>query len=71
MEESMKLSRGLNLAVNAVIVSGFILIAAGVLYWLYGLVQKYQLSLPIVLASFGFVILLFGLIGARLATALE
>jgi len=60
-----------NVAVNAVIAAGFLLVAAGALYWLYGVVERYQFSPPLVVVSFGFVLLLFGLVGARLATAME
>jgi hypothetical protein len=64
-------SKTLNTAFNAVVAAGFLLLIAGTLYWLYGLTQRFNLDLPLTLALFGFVILMFGILGARLATAMQ
>jgi hypothetical protein len=64
-------SRTLNAAFNAVVAAGFLLLIAGTLYWLHGLTQRLNLDLPLTLALFGFVILMFGILGARLATAMQ
>ena len=61
----------LNTALNAVILAGFLLLVAGVLYWLYGLTQRFGLDLPLILVLFGFVILIFGIVGAKLASVMQ
>jgi hypothetical protein len=61
----------LNTAINAVVVLGFLLLVAGTLYWVYGLTQRFELELPLTLALFGFFILIFGILGAKLATAMQ
>jgi hypothetical protein len=61
----------LNTAINAVVAGGFLLLVAGTLYWVYGLTQRFDLELPLTLALFGFFILIFGIMGARLATAMQ
>lgn len=71
MAMSEKSAKTLNTAINAVIAAGFLLLVAGTLYWLYGLVERFELDLPLTLALFGFVILIFGIVGARLATAMQ
>ncbi len=68
-EKSTK--RTLNTAINAVVAAGFLLLATGTLYWVYGLIQRFGLDLPLTLALFGFFILIFGILGARIATAMQ
>jgi hypothetical protein len=71
MEMSEKSKKTLNTAINAAVATGFLLLVAGTLYWVYGLTQRFGLDLPLTLALFGFFILIFGILGARLATAMQ
>jgi len=68
-EKSTK--KTLNTAINAVVAAGFLLLVSGTLYWVYGLTQRFDLDLPLTLALFGFFILIFGIMGAKLATAMQ
>jgi hypothetical protein len=68
---SEKSKKTLNTAINAAVATGFLLLVAGTLYWVYGLTQRFGLDLPLTLALFGFFILIFGILGARLATAMQ
>jgi hypothetical protein len=53
------------------VAAGFLLLVSGTLYWVYGLTQRFDLDLPLTLALFGFFILIFGIMGAKLATAMQ
>jgi len=54
--------------VNVVLVLGFILLALGILSWLFNLSQRYYLSTQAILILFGFVLVILSVLASRIFT---
>jgi len=54
--------------VNVVLALGFVLLALGILSWLFNLSQRYSLSAQAMLILFGSMLVIMGVFAARLFT---
>jgi len=64
----MPIRETIELAVNAFLVIGFIMLMLGVGLWLFNLSREFYLSIELMLIIFGCVLVVFGILAAKIFT---
>lgn len=62
----MTIKETLEAIINTIIVGGFLLLILGVCYWTYAFTQQYSLSTELKLIVISIILLVFGIIAAKL-----